>query len=220
MECAELGVSRSYVCGACNHDTVVVRPRCLVCVLARRVCGDAGAVVYLTITGQKRALRHPVECLLRPLRVCVVPGVHGQPSTKMEQTTVGRRVLVVPSVEPLVDLPSHATSTGAVGYFLVVAFDELVEDGLGHGEPAGLVCGRIWKFVLGCGDHREGPKDLVIVSFVLGLIRGHLRCISIHAWDYVYFNRTDQIKMLSKLVHEAIADQVVVLVVTSIMPVV
>jgi hypothetical protein len=92
----------------------------------------------------------------------------------MEQSSVGCSVFIRPPIKPRKDLPAHATTASAIGNLLLVAAYELVEDGLCHGEPAGLIAGRVLEFVFGCSDHRKGPEDLVIVSFVLGLVRGHL----------------------------------------------
>jgi len=67
-------------------------------------------------------------------------------------------------------LPAHATTTVTIRNFLLVTPHKLIEDGLCHCEPTGLVARGVFEFVLGCGDHGKGPKDLIIVSFVLGLV--------------------------------------------------
>jgi len=67
-------------------------------------------------------------------------------------------------------LPAHATTTVSIRNLLLVAADKLIEDGLCHCEPTGLVARGIFEFVFGCGDHGKGPEDLIIVSLVLGLV--------------------------------------------------
>lgn len=165
----------SYICGSGYHNTVVVGPGRLIGVVTRGICGDTRSIVDLTITRENRTLRHPVECLLRPSGIGIVLGVHGQSRAKMEKSSVGSSIFVRPPIEPRIDLPAHATTANAIGNLLLVATYELIEDRLCHGEPTGLIGGRVLEFVLGCSNHGEGPEDLVVVSFVLRLVRGHLQ---------------------------------------------
>lgn len=160
----------TYVCCACDHDSVVVRPWCSVRLLTRRIRRHARTVENLSITRQDRALGHPVKGLLCPSRIRVVARVHGKSGSKVEKTSIRGSVFVCPTVEPWIDLPAHATTTIAVCNLLLVTADKLVKDGLRNGEPTRLITRRIWELVLGSSDHGKGPEYLVVVSLVLGLV--------------------------------------------------
>lgn len=96
----------------------------------------------------------------------------------MEKTAICCSVLVRPTVEPWVNLPAHATTANPVSDLLLVTTHELVEDGLSHGEPARLAVWGVLELIFCCGHHGKGPKHLIVISLILGLVRRHLNMVS------------------------------------------
>ncbi len=128
----------------------------------------------------------PIEGLLGPLCVAVVPSVQGETSAKVEEASIRDGVLVVITSIEGEDLPSQAT----VAVLVVPSRCLRVENPLGQLQPLGFVRWRIWELLLGSSHGCHPPKALIIIALRLGLVRCHViiiwTCLPKHALcDYV-----------------------------------
>lgn len=147
---------------------------CVVTPLQRR---DHRAILHIgraikdieVIINQPNALL-PIPDSLRPRRIRRITRIPCQPGTKIEETPVRNAVFICEPIVELENLPSQPTATRR----LIPAGSHLVEDCLGEGEPLWLV--GIWVVEVGLGGEHgsHSPKALIVITFVFGLVDGHV----------------------------------------------
>ncbi len=136
----------------------------------RAVVADVAAIVDVVVLVDVADTLHPVPRLVDPLGVGVVAGVAGQAGGDVEEDAVGNGVFVVVAAVGALDLPAHAAV--AVGH--LPAGHLGVEDGLGEGEPLGLVGGRVREVDLGGEQGGHAPEALVVVAQRGGPVARHV----------------------------------------------
>lgn len=179
-----------------QHHASAVRP--LHMVQLSTVLGVVCSVEDLVVRAQETNSGHPVPSLVNPVGVGLVAGVGVQTSGEVEESSVGRRVLVVVPIVEGENLPSQSSSTGRG----VPSNSLRIEDGGSDRDPGRSSGRRVGILVLGRGHDSKSPEDLIIVSFRLGLVRRHV------------------VVSVGELEDEGLGGDVVVLVVAGVVPVV
>lgn len=77
----------------------------------RAVVLNLRAIVDLVLTREQWRGFDPVVRFLGPIGISLIAGVLGQPSSKLEETSIGNGIFVVVSFIECEDLPSQSTAT-------------------------------------------------------------------------------------------------------------
>lgn len=112
----------------------------------------------------KDGLGHPVPRSLSPVGISGVVGVSRQTGSELKETAVGDAILVVVAVVRQINLPAK-TAAAVSG---IPAGGLLVEDGLGEGQPRGLVGWWVGELEFGSGHGGKSPEGLVVVALSNG----------------------------------------------------
>ena len=136
----------------------------------RAVVANVAAVQDVVVLGDVADALHPVPGLVDPLGVRGVAGVAAQAGGDVEEDAVGDGVFVVVAAVGALDLPAHAAV--AIGH--LPAGELGVEDGLGEGEPLGLVGRRVREVDLGGEQGGHAPEALVVVAQRGGPVGRHV----------------------------------------------
>ena len=179
-----------------QHHACAVRPLHMIQLGAvlRVVC----SVEDLVVRTQQANTGHPVPSLVDPVGVGLIAGVGVQASGKVKKSSIGRRVLVVVTVVEGENLPSQSSTASR----RVPSNSLGVEDGGSDRDPSGSPRRRVGILVLGRGHDSKSPENLVVISFGLSLVRGHV------------------VVSVRELEDEGLGGDVVVLVVAGVVPVV
>lgn len=184
-----------HVAGAANKHAIVVCPLCRAEILALLfIVRTIANFPILLIDQRNRAT--PVVDLICPVRIRLIVCIEVETRSKLKKPAVGHSVLEIITLLDGVDLPSHATITGR----RVPARSLVVEDTLSKRRPRRLTV-LLWIVQLRGGDGRQTPENLVIITKPATPV---VRKI---------------IVVLTLLVEHARSDDIVVLAITSDVPI-